>query len=103
MIYSDFHTHSSFSSDSSEPLVQMVRSAYEKGLRIICLTEHMDYDYPGGEFLLDTAAYRGELMRVTSASLNPADLTESYPRLMPSISLFSKLMRMETTSWSNRR
>lgn len=73
MIYSDFHTHSSFSSDSSEPPVQMVRSAYEKGLRIICLTEHMDYDYPGGEFLLDTAAYRGELMRVKAEY---ADKTE---------------------------
>lgn len=64
MITADFHTHSSFSSDSSEPLIEMAKSAAEKGLRTICLTEHMDYDYPGGEFLLDTEAYRAELMRV---------------------------------------
>ncbi len=67
MINSDFHTHSSFSSDSTEPLLEMAKSACEKGLRTICLTEHMDYDYPGGEFLLDTAAYREELMRVKTA------------------------------------
>ncbi len=64
MIFADFHTHSSFSSDSVEPLYEMARSASEKGLRMICLTEHLDYDYPGGEFLLDTAAYRAELMHV---------------------------------------
>lgn len=64
MIAADFHTHSSFSTDSTEPLIEMARSAAEKGLRTICLTEHLDYDYPGGEFQLDTGAYRAELMRV---------------------------------------
>ena len=66
MIAADFHTHSSFSTDSTEPLIEMAKAAAEKGLRTICLTEHMDYDYPGGEFLLDTGAYRAELMRVKS-------------------------------------
>lgn len=63
MIIADMHTHSSFSTDSTEPLMEMARSAVEKGLRTICLTEHLDYDYPGGEFQLDTAAYREELLR----------------------------------------
>ena len=66
MIAADFHTHSSFSTDSTEPLIEMAKAAAEKGLRTICLTEHMDYDYPCGEFLLDTEAYRAELMRVKS-------------------------------------
>ena len=66
MIAADFHTHSSFSTDSTEPLIEMAKSAAEKGLRTICLTEHLDYDYPGGDFLLDTGAYRAELMRVRS-------------------------------------
>lgn len=66
MIVADFHTHSSFSTDSTEPLIEMAKAAAEKGLRTICLTEHLDYDYPGGEFLLDTEAYRAELMRVKS-------------------------------------
>lgn len=64
MITADIHTHSSFSDDSTEPLIEMAKTAAEKGLRVICLTEHLDYDYPSGEFLLDAAAYREELMRV---------------------------------------
>lgn len=64
MITADLHTHSSFSSDSGEPLSEMVKAAAEKGLRTICLTEHLDLDYPGGEFMLDTEGYQKELLRV---------------------------------------
>lgn len=64
MITADLHTHSSFSSDSEEPLEKMALSAIEKGLKTLCLTEHMDFDYPTGEFQLDTAAYHKELTRV---------------------------------------
>lgn len=64
MITADLHTHSFFSSDSSEPTENIVRAAYERGLKTICLTEHMDFDYPGGEFILDTDKYRAELARV---------------------------------------
>lgn len=64
MITADLHTHTSFSTDSEAPLEQMARAALEKGLKTICFTEHMDFDYPGGDFFLDTAAYRGELLRV---------------------------------------
>ncbi len=64
MIIADMHTHSSFSTDSTESMMKMAKAAAEKGLRTICLTEHLDYDYPCGEFQLDTAAYHDELMRV---------------------------------------
>lgn len=64
MIKADFHTHSSFSGDSDEPMIEMARAAGEKGLRALCVTEHLDMDYPGGEFELDTGSYRGELLRV---------------------------------------
>lgn len=64
MIFSDFHTHSTFSTDGTDKLVEMANSAVEKGLKTICFTEHNDFDYPGGEFLLDTEAYRNELFRV---------------------------------------
>lgn len=64
MIKADLHTHSSFSSDSDEPLLEMAKSASEKGLETLCLTEHMDMDYPGGEFILDTESYKKELLRV---------------------------------------
>lgn len=64
MILSDFHTHSTFSTDGTDKLVEMANSAVEKGLKTICFTEHNDFDYPGGEFLLDTEAYRNELFRI---------------------------------------
>ncbi len=64
MITSDFHTHTSFSSDSDQPMEGAVCAMLEKGLKTVCFTEHMDMDYPGGEFLLDTAAYRAELTRL---------------------------------------
>ena len=64
MIIADLHTHSSFSSDSDEPLSEMVKAAEERGLRTLCLTEHMDMDYPGGEFVLDTESYQKELLRI---------------------------------------
>lgn len=64
MITADLHVHSFFSTDSDEPLESMARAAVEKGLETLCFTEHMDFDYPGGGFFLDTPAYRAELLRV---------------------------------------
>ena len=61
-IYSDFHTHSSFSSDSETPLEEMLRQAQKLGLTHYCVTEHLDLDYPVHpvdqlDFQLDTEAY----------------------------------------------
>lgn len=65
MITADVHTHSSFSTDSSEPLRELAAAAVGKGLKTLCITEHHDLDYPTeGDFLLDVAAYREELLRV---------------------------------------
>ena len=64
MISADFHNHSDFSTDGTDRLEDMVRSAVEKGLKTICVTEHNDFDYPDGEFLLDTDKYKAELFRV---------------------------------------
>lgn len=65
MITADVHTHSSFSTDSTEPLRKLASAALEKGLKTLCITEHHDFDYPEeGEFLLDVPAYREELLRV---------------------------------------
>ena len=46
MIQSDFHMHSSFSSDSDTPMETMIQAAIHKGLTSICFTDHMDFDYP---------------------------------------------------------
>ena len=64
MILSDFHTHSTFSTDGTQALEEMAKTAVKYGLKTVCFTEHNDFDYPDGEFLLDTAAYRNELFRV---------------------------------------
>lgn len=64
MIISDCHMHSHFSADSDAPMASMVEAAIKKGLKIICFTEHMDYDYPSDigkentlNFTVDMEAY----------------------------------------------
>ena len=42
----DYHLHSFFSGDSSTPTEDMVRAGLERGLSLLCLTEHFDPDYP---------------------------------------------------------
>lgn len=57
----DFHLHSSFSSDSDTPMENIIRSGIEKGASVLCMTEHMDMDFPklyGMDFQVDMAAYR---------------------------------------------
>lgn len=46
MITSDCHMHTSFSTDSSTAPETMVEGAIEKGLRAVCMTDHLDLDYP---------------------------------------------------------
>lgn len=65
MIASDIHMHSSFSTDSDAPMASMIESAISKGLKTICFTEHLDYDFPleNGRpvFLVDMDAYYKEI------------------------------------------
>lgn len=46
MIISDFHTHSSNSGDSDTKMQFQIESAINKGIKHLCITEHMDIDYP---------------------------------------------------------
>lgn len=60
MILADYHVHSDFSSDSTAPMEQMIEQAIQLGLKRICFTDHMDYDYPkehGYSFLFEPDAY----------------------------------------------
>jgi len=47
MINADQHTHCNFSTDSDATPESMIQGAIEKGLSHLCLTDHMDLDYPG--------------------------------------------------------
>jgi len=46
MIIADFHTHSSNSGDSDTKMQLQIEAAKNAGLNHLCITEHMDMDYP---------------------------------------------------------
>lgn len=50
MFIADYHTHNSFSSDSTAPMEDMVKQAIKVGLKEMALTDHVDYDYPDEVF-----------------------------------------------------
>ena len=68
-ISADYHLHTSHSTDSDEPMENMILKAIELGLTQICFTEHMDMDYPSeegdpeGQFLVNTDSYLFDLIR----------------------------------------
>ena len=49
----DYHMHSDFSADCEEPMENTIESAIEKGLKEICFTEHIDYEYPDPTIVFD--------------------------------------------------
>lgn len=66
-VTADCHLHSSYSGDSREPMENLIRAALDRGLTHICLTEHMDMDFPVSEdtpadlFTLNTDAFLYDL------------------------------------------
>ena len=59
-ILTDFHTHSYFSGDCNTPTEDMIQKAISLGMTHLCLTEHLDLDYPSREqldFNLNIDAY----------------------------------------------
>ena len=63
-ITADCHIHTEFSADSETKITDQVERAIELGLDHICFTDHMDMDYPEGEFDLDTDAYVKRVLEV---------------------------------------
>lgn len=59
----DYHIHSNFSADCSTPMEKTIESAINKGLKEICFTEHVDFDYPDPTILfeLDLNQYEKKL------------------------------------------
>ncbi|MCR4908921.1 MAG: histidinol-phosphatase HisJ family protein [Lachnospiraceae bacterium] len=61
MITGDFHVHTTLSTDGRSDMKEMIDAASDKGIRIICFTEHMDYDNVFGNgdeaFVVDMDAY----------------------------------------------
>ena len=59
MINCDFHNHTDFSADSKSTPASMIEGAINLGLSCICMTDHMDLDFPYPEldFTFDIAEY----------------------------------------------
>ncbi len=82
MITADFHTHTNFSTDADPKITPeiQIQAAIEKGLKLICITDHYDQDYPAEQedlkkyeetgkypFLLDLKHYFTELSELKEA------------------------------------
>lgn len=55
----DYHIHTCFSGDSDTPVAEMYNKALSLGVSEICITDHIDYDYPEEPdlFLFDVDEY----------------------------------------------
>ena len=62
----DTHIHTGFSGDSHAEPENMVKRALSLGLRGICITDHLDYDYPDDPelFLLPLGEYAATIHRL---------------------------------------
>ncbi|RLL42085.1 histidinol-phosphatase HisJ family protein [Oceanobacillus piezotolerans] len=49
----DYHIHSDFSADCNTEMEKTINKAIEIGLKEICFTEHIDYDYPDRDWIFE--------------------------------------------------
>ncbi len=68
-IIADVHTHSEFSSDSEQSVELMVKTAVKKGLSVLGISDHYDYNYSPDlsfpdNFECDIAAKEKEILRI---------------------------------------
>ena len=71
-VLADYHLHTDHSGDSEAPMETQILAGIEKGLKIMCFTDHYDPGFPyenvpdvsPGTFELDYAPYREEYLRL---------------------------------------
>ncbi|MGL5042481.1 MAG: histidinol-phosphatase HisJ family protein [Culicoidibacterales bacterium] len=57
-MFTDFHLHTNFSFDCDTPIEAMIEASISKGIELICITDHYDFNYPrGDDFTMDIGAY----------------------------------------------
>lgn len=55
---SEFHCHTEFSGDCDTPITELIETAIAKKIDYLCITDHLDYDFPGKTiFTLDLDDY----------------------------------------------
>ncbi|MEC5424621.1 histidinol-phosphatase HisJ family protein [Virgibacillus sp. C22-A2] len=64
----DYHIHSNFSADCETPMEKTIEQAIKFGMKEICFTEHIDYEYPDKSiiFEFDLAAYDKKIKEMQS-------------------------------------
>ena len=64
----DTHMHTHFSGDSEADSAAMAHAAVAKKLSGICITDHLDYDYPDDPdlFIIDFDQYNREIHKLQS-------------------------------------
>ena len=110
MIRCDAHMHTRFSEDSDASVHSMLDAAIERGMEAVCITDHLDKDFPktpdfpAGAFLFDLGNYFQRLTQLkeeyqkklevrigVEIGLQPhlgeyyRELTEKYPFLYGSV------------------
>ena len=63
-MFYDYHIHTQFSGDSDTPVRSMLDQAVSLGLKEVCITDHIDYDYPNDPnlFLFNLDEYFSTLL-----------------------------------------
>ena len=54
----DTHVHSHFSADSGESMENMAEAAIQRGVDVLCFTDHIDYDFDVNEYLEEIGRIR---------------------------------------------
>ena len=71
----DTHMHTDFSGDCTSTPVSMIESAIEKGLTGICITDHLDYDYPEDiDFEIDLPVYLQKIRELQEIYKNKIEI-----------------------------
>lgn len=107
----DYHVHSNFSADCETPMEKSIEQAIARGLKEICFTEHIDYEYPDPtiEFDLDLPNYNHALEQLKEKYAGKIEikkgveigvqpyLLERYERLMDNESFEFVICSMHTS------
>jgi len=90
----DWHVHTRFSSDSEADPDAVIRKALSLGMSRICITDHYDMDYPGGEFCLDTEEYLKTLENLRTKYVDKIEICLGVEMgLQPELSIGERVYR----------
>ena len=77
MITCDAHMHTRFSEDSDASVHSMLDAAVNKGMQAVCITDHLDKDFPetpdfpAGAFMFDLDEYFSRLTQLKTETGSP--------------------------------